>query len=193
MAVPNVFKDITTLSHNERIANALVDLLAADSEIAAFTGGRIKRIPDPLWEPDLLLPFIIVALVDETFEFETSGRATVFPTLLISSVYEDSREIVTATDVTAASLTSLIGKTLHATAAAIALKVTRYSNQPLVDAITTFQVVDYNATIKSQQSFGTEEEIIPTGPSSIVRYLSLGIRYRYLMERSTWLKVGFTP
>lgn len=192
------------LSHSERIAIAIQDLLLADANFSSWLGTRVYRPIDPIVEPDAELPMALVQIVDESYPPKISDRTEVIVTVQVVFVYEDERDVAGPTDPTPYSLAHDFTRLLQQDADGRCLKVPRYSDQPLIERIVAVRTIPYDSTLKPQvahdidlaawdraQRFGLHN--LEIEPIDLVRYLPIGVQVAYSLDRSTWSKAGFTP
>lgn len=192
MSTPDPFLAFSEIAHDERIEQAIVDLIAADSELAAWTGGRVFRISDPLLEPARQFPLIFVVAGTVVTPLSLTGENDVEVQAEVVAVYEEPRDALPngLTGRNAKSLVHRLRKVLLNGTTDQYLAVPRFGNQLLVNRILEILNVDYAAATRPQPDFEPDARITP---EDIVRYLSFGIRYEYNVDLTTWNKVGYVP
>ncbi len=182
MAKPDPFAALTK-SQADKIEQAVVDVLVADTPVKTFFGfvaspavaARIERAPTPLLNPEVKLPYCWVTVPTITPQFTLQEETETRVTVQIRSCFEDLRDRVEPGDNTVKSLAAAIHIALWGNQL---LVVTRFSNIALAD-----ELEELNAT-----EFG---ELAPDGEdeegSNIMYWMNLEAVYRVTLDLNTQL------
>lgn len=170
------FSAFSALSHAEVVADGVVALLKADTQIAAWTANdavvpapQIARMSDPLVLPDWPAPYVVVGPTVEERINQPSREAEVNTTISLWLVYEEHRDTVAAGEKTIASAVNRIISKLEA--------------DPLLD-ITTGSAKTGGIVAIARQSY---QPIAPPEGSNdpVTMVMEVRVVYRYHVDAAT--------
>lgn len=171
MSDPGVtdFSTFSSRSHSEKIEDAVVELLLADSEIQTFCNDRVYRIANPFAFPDRPLPYIVVMGPSEQRVFDLNREADVTLQVHIGVMYDEVRDVVGTGDQSVKSLMNKITSILI--------------SDPVFQTTSFGQLVDRFDSIETV-AYGQVE--FADGSTSL--YLQMVAQYKFIVDAATGVR-----
>ena len=139
--------------HADRIEIAVVDVMAADSILAAFA--PIVRPPTPILDPEEEKPVVWVSVPDMTPRFEMQREVEIDTTIRIVCAFEERRPFLEPGEISAKAWVAQVWKVLFANDL---LQVPRYGGDRLVDRILEFATLETGRQAPGDRGGGELEE-----------------------------------